>query len=617
MKKKQKKHKNSLSKDIALMLRGYRILYEMSPKNMIWRTASCICQTLSPYFSLYMSSLIVNEIARGARFESLIILSLVTVLGILGINMLVHFVARKAQETEEICWNLNELYMLKAQCRMQYKYFESPKTALLRQTIRNHTEYGGNGLMRLYWTYWATLSGLLNIFLSVALTVSMLKTIQNASLSGFLKFINSPFSSLALLVLIAINVAVQVISARHFNDIDTALWDKYRTENMRAEHYDFLSPSARIFGSQKMAMDYVKTVTIDNDVFQKSTKNSIKLTLVTFPLTALMNIVLAVYVGAKAYIGVFGIGSFVLYRGTVERFVGAVSELTGAIGRLRHNNIYLEELFSFLDLPDEMYKGTLSVEKRDDTRYEIEFRNVSFKYPASDVYALKNISFKFHIGERLAFVGMNGSGKTTFIKLLCRLYDPTEGEILLNGIDITKYKYDEYLDLFSVVFQDFSIFGFTLGENVAASSHYDRERVKDVLERVDFGERLKQYKNGLDTVLTRSSDNDGVDVSKGEAQKIALARALYKDAPFMILDEPTAALDPIAESEIYAHFNDIVTDKTAIYISHRLSSCRFCDNILVFHEGEIVQYGNHESLVADENGKYHELWHAQAKHYNG
>ncbi len=616
MKKKQKKYKNSLSKDIALMLRGYRILYEMSPKNMIWRTASCVCQTLSPYFSLYMSSLIVNEIARGARFESLITLSIITVLGILSINMLVHFVARKAQETEEICWNLNELYMLKAQCRMQYKYFESPKTALLRQNIRSHTEYGGNGLMRLYWTYWATLSGLLNILLSVALTLSMLRNIENTSLTGFLKFINSPFSSLVLLALIAVNVVVSVVSTRYFNEIDTALWNEYRTKNMKGEHYDILSPSARIFNSKKMGMDFVKSVSVDDDVFGKSTKNAVKSTLVSFPLSAFMNIVLAVYVGAKAYIGVFGIGSFVLYRGTVERFVGAVSELTGAIGRLRHNNIYLEELFSFLDLPDEMYKGTLSVEKRDDTRYEIEFRNVSFKYPSSDVYALKNVSFKFHIGERLAFVGMNGSGKSTFIKLLCRLYDPTEGEILLNGIDITKYKYDEYLDLFSVVFQDFSIFGFTLGENVAAASKYDRQRVTEVLERVDFGERLRQYENGLDTVLTRNSDNEGVDVSKGEAQKIALARALYKDAPFMILDEPTAALDPIAESEIYARFNDIVTDKTAIYISHRLSSCRFCDNILVFHEGEILQYGNHNSLVSDKNGKYYELWHSQAQHYS-
>ena len=215
----------------------------------------------------------------------------------------------------------------------------------------------------------------------------------------------------------------------------------------------------------------------------------------------------------------------------------------------------------------------------------------------------------------MAVVGENGSGKTTFIKLLCRLYDPTEGEILLNGIDIRKYRYDEYMQLFSVVFQDFQLLSQPLGNNVSGNLNYDRQRARNALEDAGFGERLETLPQGLDTMLYKEFGENGVEVSGGEAQKIAIARALYKDAPFIILDEPTAALDPIAEAEIYSKFNDIVTDKTAIYISHRLSSCKFCDEILVFHQGAVIQQGTHENLLAEETGKYHQLWHAQAQYY--
>ncbi len=222
---------------------------------------------------------------------------------------------------------------------------------------------------------------------------------------------------------------------------------------------------------------------------------------------------------------------------------------------------------------------------------------------------------KFEIGKRLAVVGMNGSGKTTFIKLLCRLYDPTEGVILSNGIDIRKYNYREYMDIFSVVFQDFKLFALKLGENVAASVSYEQDRVVDCLEKAGFSERLAKLENGIETYLYKDYQKKGVEISGGEAQKIAIARALYKDAPFIVLDEPTAALDPIAEVEIYSKFDEIAGDKTAIYISHRLSFCKFCDEILVFHNGVVIQQGTHEELVADAQGKYYELWHAQAQYY--
>lgn len=289
--------------------------------------------------------------------------------------------------------------------------------------------------------------------------------------------------------------------------------------------------------------------------------------------------------------------------------------LTTLTGEMKTNADYLEKTFEFLDIPNSMYQGSLTTEKRADCRYEVEFKDVSFQYPGSDIWALRHVNMKFKIGKRLAIVGENGCGKTTFIKLLCRLYDPQEGQILLNGIDIRKYRYDDYMGIFSVVFQDFQLICQPLGANVAGGINYDSDRVKKALVDAGFGERLSHMEKGLDTMIYKNLSEDGVDVSGGEAQKIAIARALYKDAPFIILDEPTAALDPIAEAEIYSKFDQITGHKTAIYISHRLSSCKFCDEIAVFHQGRVIQQGTHESLVNERNGKYYELWNAQAQYY--
>ncbi|MBQ8799131.1 MAG: ABC transporter ATP-binding protein [Lachnospiraceae bacterium] len=356
----------------------------------------------------------------------------------------------------------------------------------------------------------------------------------------------------------------------------------------------------------------------------KYEKLSIRHEVFTTVSNAVFNILVFLFVAAKAFIGTFGIGNFILYQGTVSRFIDAIARVAEEAGLLLNNNEHLVKIYEYLDLPNDMYKGTLAVEKRDDIDYEIEFRDVSFKYPRTEGWALRHVNMKFKIGDKLAIVGENGSGKTTFIKLLCRLYDPTEGTILLNGIDITRYRYEEYMELFSVVFQDYTIFSFSLGENVAALHPYEEERVRECLVRAGMGEKLQELdedakEKGYDT-LKRSIGPDyeaeWMQLSGGEQQKVALARALYKNAPFVILDEPTAALDPIAEAAVYENFNEIVKEKTAVFISHRLSSCRFCDEIAVFDKGELVQLGNHDVLVADD-GKYRMLWNAQAKYYGG
>lgn len=324
------------------------------------------------------------------------------------------------------------------------------------------------------------------------------------------------------------------------------------------------------------------------------------------------------YVGIKAIYGMITIGEVTKYISAITLLQTQISVVFSHIIRINTQNIYLESYNELMEVKNEKYDGTLPVEKRFDNEYELEFRNVSFHYPNNDRMVLKNVSFQLKMGQKLAIVGANGAGKTTFIKLLCRLYDPTEGEILLNGIDIRKYDYNEYIRLFSIVFQDYKIFSFSLAENVAAGPEFDREKVIKSLRDAGIYERVKSMKSGIDSRLLKDQqdgDEEGIEISGGEKQKIALARALYRDAPMVILDEPTSALDPIAEQDIYTRFNDMVAEKTAVFISHRMSSCRFCDEIVVFDEGQIVQNGTHEELVADRRGVYHRMWEAQAQYY--
>ena len=374
--------------------------------------------------------------------------------------------------------------------------------------------------------------------------------------------------------------------------------------------------SSYVNGMNEVISD-IETSVFERDSFiKKGDKISIKYGFLLKIFETLLTIVIMLYIAGKICTKSIMVGDYMLYVATITKLITGVSSLINLIGSLVYNNQFLKLLFDYYDLPDDRYLGTLPIEKRSDNEYEIEFKNVSFKYPKTDFWALKNVSFKFKIGERLAIVGMNGSGKTTLIKLLSRLYEPTEGVITLNGIDIKKYDYDEYQSIFSVVFQDFHIFAFSISDNVSCSLNGDKEKVVECLKQAGFGEKLKELPKGIDTIISKNYDNDGIELSMGEKQKLAIARALYKDAPFVVLDEPTASLDPISEQEVYNKFNEMVKDKTAIYISHRLSSCRFCDKIAVLHEGRLVQVGNHDELVEDENSKYFELWNAQAQYYN-
>lgn len=329
---------------------------------------------------------------------------------------------------------------------------------------------------------------------------------------------------------------------------------------------------------------------------------------------AVVSAVITFYIGFLAIKKVITIGDLSMLSSASSQFGNSISGIVGSVQNIAMKSELMIKYVDFMENYEMHTDGGKSMESAKD--YVIEFKNVSFKYPRSEEYVLKNINITIQGGEHLAVVGLNGAGKTTFIKLLCRLYKPTEGEIFLNGVNINEYDFDEYARLFSPVFQDFSMFAFSVKENIALAdtANADYGKLWALCGSCGLTNKMKNLPQGLDTLVFKEFDETGFEPSGGEQQKIAIARALYKDAPIVVLDEPTAALDPISEYEIYSHFNALTQGKSAIYISHRLATCRFCDRIAVFHEGEIIQVGNHEQLM-DQGGLYAQMFMAQMQYY--
>ncbi len=606
--------RRTLREDWKLFARGFGIICKTSPQYLAYNILFLIMNILSPYFALYMSAALVNELAGQCDGKRLAALAGITVLGQFAINAVKRMVLAARNAWMEVLQTQEELYLADKMHGMEYEHLENPEVTLLREKIFGAMNATSGGLMSLYWISGSLITNVVDLVASAALTFSMFRVVKGVEVSGFLAFANSYWCTVLL---------TGILLAHGFL---TVRFTKERTEKEMKELSGVAESNAYLFqvmgmrGEDIMIFDLKKAMAKAHEKRVKApwmvkwNRIAVRYGIIGILQGLIPDLAVFLVTAAKAFLGMFGIGNFVLYRGTVKRFIHAVSELVSELTRLRENNQYLEQVYQFLDLPDDMYHGTLAVEKRDDIDYEVEFRDVSFRYPGTDVWVLKHVDMKFKIGDKLAIVGENGSGKTTFIKLLCRLYDPTEGEILLNGINITRYRYDEYMSLFSVVFQDYQLFQFSLAANVSGALDYDGEKVRKCLIQAGFGDKLAQLEKGIDTVLGRDYENDGVDLSGGEEQKVALARALYKDAPFMVLDEPTAALDPLAEAAVYENFQRIVVDKTAVFISHRLSSCRFCDDVAVFHKGRLMQHGRHDDLVAQE-GKYQELWSAQAQYY--
>ncbi|MCL2774110.1 MAG: ABC transporter ATP-binding protein/permease [Oscillospiraceae bacterium] len=595
---------------LPMIKRGILTLMQIEKPFVILHIIIEIISQFAPYITIYMSARIIDELIGNQNVNTLILYILITIGANMILSLLINGLTHLKNYHQEQFYKNETMNFSEKTMSMDYENTENRDINLLRERINTESRTGYN-IYNLYTALGNFVGAVINIVLAITLTLSLFAN-REVSL----------ISKLIMLAMIAGIIIVNYFTANKRSKLYLNMYEDAVPLNAMFHYYaGFYSnynagKDIRLYSMEEFIREWQQQFyEKNNNLLITLIKKVLKHDIIYSVSSNALRIAAYIFVMLACVAGSVTVGSIAMYVSCIVRVIGAATGLVTYGQTLIVNNKYLEHYFKYLDIPSKMYQGTLPVEKRDDNEYEIEFRNVSFKYPGTNTYALKNLSMKLNIGQRLAVVGMNGSGKTTMIKLLCRLYDPTEGEITLNGFNIKKYNYDEYMSIFSVVFQDFKLFSFPLGQNVASSSDYDGKRTAECLKMSGFDARLDNMPKGLETALYKDFEEDGVEISGGEAQKIALARALYKDAPFIVLDEPTAALDPIAEFEVYSKFNEIVGGKTAIYISHRLSSCRFCDDIAVFHEGELIQRGSHDTLITDASGKYCELWNAQAQYY--
>lgn len=618
---KKKNIRLNLKERIQITKRGYSILGEYCPGLVRAKVLSAFIEAILPFVTIWFSARIINEIASFKRIEKLIEYVAIAILINFIIMITKSVIDKIIGAKESSMWDCFSKIFSDKQMTIDYVDLENVEYQNKKQRAEENLFMFGNGLGQLVWNTPSMVKMMVSLIASFALTLPLFLTDSSN------KWLDSPIWMAVLLLLMIIEGFINNV----LKDNEQKVFEKWsegtvwfnRAFAFYGQELDLdyqRAKDVRIYEQEKVADREISKLINHNLQDDKYiTKMSAYQGINSF-IAGLLNVVCYIFVVLKAFLGAFGVGFIVQYVSALMLMTKSFGEITLAKAE---NHIYcehLKKLYEYLDLPNRKKEGTLSVDenllnKKDQSNLSIEFKNVSFKYPKSDEYTLKNINVKINAGKKCAIVGANGSGKTTFIKLLCGLYEPTEGEILLNGVNIKEYNYEEYLKMYSLVFQDFKLFSFSIGQNISTNIEYNSEKVLECMKKSGIYDRYKTMSERLDTCLFRDFSESGVEISGGEAQKIALARALYKDAPLMVLDEPTAALDPIAEAEIYSKFNGIVGEKTTIYVSHRLSSCKFCDAIMVFNEGEIVQSGTHDELVLDNTGKYYELWEAQANYY--
>lgn len=601
-----RKWKNDIPETVQLSLRGFSVWWRENPRIMLSVLICGVVSALTPYVDIWLFARLIDELAVGRNLQTLT-MYVMALIGTSAVFSLLCAALTRWKNVQLSClWHTQNKVFIQKLLSMDFADMDDSHVQELRSRIWQNTDSGGWGLYKLIYSFESIIRSVMSIISAILLTASLFILPVTAE-NGQLTILNHPiFILLIIVVMFGVTFAAPLLSVKA-----GSYWVKHADENQLGN---------RLFGFWLGELGNDRSKALDVRIYRQDILSSANLKkynpfIPTSKLAkasrgamggylALSGAVSQIFVGVayifvclKALGGAFGIGAIVQYVSAIIALSGGLSTLVETLGDLKNNTSFLRTVFEFLDMPNKMHQGDMAVSAKavgqsSEKEYTFEFCNVSFQYPGQEDYALRNISMTFHAGQKMAVVGMNGSGKTTFIKLLCRLYDPTEGKILLNGIDIRNYNYHEYMQLFSVVFQDFKLLSFELGQNVAGSMDVDLSKANRCLRDAGFGIRLDKLPHGLSTAIYKNFDENGVDISGGEAQKIALARALYKDAPFVILDEPTAALDPVAEFEVYNKMNHMTGNKTAIFISHRLSSCRFCQNIAVFHAGRLIQQGS-------------------------
>ncbi|EGT0694040.1 ABC transporter ATP-binding protein [Clostridium perfringens] len=559
-----------------------------------------ILASIAPFIGIFLPKFLIDELLGQRRIEII----LMTLIGFFLLSSVVNYSIawlRCAYSPRVTKIRTDYITMISDKImKMDFKNTEDPEVLNKIKSVMNAVMSNNTGVEGVYHT-------LLGLF---------------GRLTAFVGYISivlflSPWILLFLIINVLISYALTMrVKKYEYSQKEKAADKDRRTFYVFDTMYDFAyGKDIRIYDLKNILIDKFKKfrgerIDISNDVQEKQ----LKVKIVDVILLVIRECVVYGYLIYNVLFTGMGIGDFTMYFSTINGFGDWMKGILDDLANIKAQNMYLDDMREFLEIKSENKEKTRDIPI--DSSYEIEFKNVSFKYPKTDKYIYKNLSLKIKKGQRLAIVGINGAGKTTFVKLLCRLYEPTSGEILINGVNIKDFSKEEYYKILSVVFQDIKTFAFTVAENVSLEDleDVDREKVLHCIEKAGVGDKINSLQKGIDTSLLKILDGEGIELSGGENQKLALARALYKNGKIVILDEPTSALDAVAEYNIYKGFDELIGDKTAIYISHRLASTKFCDVIAFFENGEIVEYGTHEELLK-KNGKYSDMFNIQAQYY--
>lgn len=571
-----------------------------------------LCQAAYPYLYFVGITQAINAIL-AANYRGLAFWLSFIVIGQFLLNQLITFLRAKFDYLAIKVDYEVRLLIREATMAVDYENFANPRTMELVNNAEMALRYTG-GFNALIDYYRAMLQQLVATSVGIALILRLFLAVETeASLAFNLLFAGGALCLCGLAYYFNFRLTTKAANRT------VAVFDSILQDERKLGYYLFkvinkydIAHSVRIYGMANMITEeYSK---LNEGALKKNIRfvkgeQSVLTTNIIF--TGIVNVIVYLVSVYKISQGSIPLGNFALYTGALTQLNGAIVTLVTLNKQISKQVNYMGHFTKLMSLNSTKQTGNLHPALGKNNVFE--FHDVSFKYPGSEKYVLRNFSAKIGMDKRIALVGKNGAGKSTIVKLLIRLYDPIEGKITFNGVDIKDYDYKEYLGLFSVVFQDFKLHAATVAENIAVSESYRTDDVVHTLRQVGLYDKIMGFEEGLKTKVFTYSEG-GVNFSGGELQKLAMARALYRKAPFYVFDEPTSALDPLAEQEIFRSFEELTENEPCMYISHRMSSCRFCSEIIVIDDGNIRERGRHKDLLKNKS-LYSELWYAQAQYY--
>lgn len=570
------------------------LIWQTSPKFICAKFAIVLVNTISPFIMIIFPKLIIDSIIGGGDWISTFHLIAIMGIVLLVTTLLSTFLSATAQKYgDTIQYDLVRIYGKKVMS-LNYEDLENP--AVLDMFEKSKSGFN-------MYDFFDKI---------VAVITNVLSFIGYAA-------ILFTYSRLMLIVVVAVVVINLICNAKkikyYYKAGEDAAPMNRKFAYLAGLMYGFdYAKEIKVGGLSDYITDkYDDNIVGFKKIFRTLYRHVFLLSGVSSLTSVIQTFTLYSVVAYSAIQKTISIGDFTMYISSISAASGCLLTIVSAMIDISKNTKYATDMRLFFEMERKTEMGGI-LPDRSANNVDIEFRNVSFKYPRTERYVLRHISFTVHSGEKISIVGKNGSGKTTLIKLLLRLYEPTEGEILVGGKNITDYDYKAYLSLFAPVLQDYKIFAFSCKENIELNLEDNEERLMRAIHDSDLDEKISSLPNGVLTPVYKQFDENGVEFSGGENQKLAIARAIYKDAPIILLDEPTANLDPLAEYDIYTMIYHMLGNKTSIFVSHRLASGRFCDRIFVVDGGEIIADGPHDSIVKSCE-LYREMFEKQAQFY--